>query len=192
MGDTFSLVYGQGKENWHTVEDLSALCGFNVNYLRNNIKSMLVGLNFDVETKREGKSHQIYYSEEDSTRVQKTATDLEILEDYKRANADFMALLSRKYEEEKQKREFAENTINRLSDSRGCYSMNQTAKALKLHERLRAERILNSDNSPNQEQINSGHFKVVIKFINDKVGSKAVTLTTNKGLSTLRKSLTPK
>ena len=135
-----------------------------------------------------------HLTDEDSSRVQKTTTDLEILENYKRANADFMALLSRKYEEEKQKREFAENTINRLSDSRGCYSMNQTAKALKLpygniklYERLRAERILNSDNSPNQEQINSGRFKVVIKFINDKAGSKAVTLTTNKGLVYLAK-----
>lgn len=79
--------------------------------------------------------------------------------------------------------------IDRIENGKGCYSINQTAKALKLpygniklFEVLRNEGILNSDNSPRQEQINAGHFKVVVKFINDTVGHKPVTLTTGKGL----------
>ena len=97
------------------------------------------------------------------------------------------------YEEElailKAKNIEIENTLNRIADGKGCYSMNQTAKALKLpfgniklYERLRCEGILNADNSPRQEQINAGHFKVVVKHINDKIGNKPVTLTTSKGL----------
>lgn len=85
---------------------------------------------------------------------------------------------------------------DRISDGTGCFSMNQTAKALKLpygniklYEKLRSMEILNADNSPKQEQINSGHFKVVVKFINDKVGSKPVTLTTAKGLTYLARKL---
>ena len=84
--------------------------------------------------------------------------------------------------------------IDRIADGTGCFSMNQTAKALKLpygniklYERLRSEGILNSDNSPKQEQVNAGHFKVVVKFVNEKVGNKPVTLTTGRGLVYLAK-----
>lgn len=42
--------------------------------------------------------------------VKNTTTDLEILENYKKANADFVALLERKYEEEKAARVKAEQT----------------------------------------------------------------------------------
>lgn len=85
---------------------------------------------------------------------------------------------------------------DRISDGTGCFSMNQTAKALKLpygriklFERLRAEGILNSDNSPKQEQIDADRFKVVVKFINEKVGNKTVTLVTGKGLTCLARKL---
>ena len=83
---------------------------------------------------------------------------------------------------------------DRIADGRGCYSMNQTAKALKLpygniklFERLRADGILNADNSPRQEQVDAGRFRVVVKFINERVGSRPVTLTTGKGLVYLAK-----
>lgn len=86
--------------------------------------------------------------------------------------------------------------IDRIENGKGCYSINQTAKALKLpfgniklFELLRNNGILNSDNSPRQEQINAGHFKVVVKFINETVGNKPVTLTTGKGLVYLAKRL---
>lgn len=88
-------------------------------------------------------------------------------------------------EEQKPKVEVYE----KIANGNGCFSMNQTAKALKLSygnitlfEKLRTMGILNHDNSPKQEQINNGNFKVVVKFVNDKVGSKSVTLTTGKGL----------
>ena len=122
------------------------------------------------------------------------STELEILENYRKANEEFVSFLNRKYEEEKQKRELAEKSLNRIADGTGCFSMNQTAKALKLpygniklYERLRSEGILNSDNSPKQEQVNAGHFKVVVKFVNEKVGNKPVTLTTGRGLVYLAK-----
>ena len=133
---------------------------------------------------------------EDSSQVRNTVTDLEILENYKRANTDFIALLERKYEEEKEKRELAEMTLNRIADGNGCFTMNQTAKALKLpygniklYENLRILGILNKDNTPKQEQLNAEHFRVVVKFVNEKVGNKAVTLTTSKGLIYLAKKL---
>lgn len=59
--DVKNLTESFGK--WYTIQELAELCGFDVDYLRNNIKSMLFGFNFNVETKKEGKSHQIFYSE---------------------------------------------------------------------------------------------------------------------------------
>ena len=132
----------------------------------------------------------------DTEKVKNTTTDLEILENYKKANADFVALLNRMYEEEKQKRELAEKTLNRISDGKGCFTMNQAAKALKLpygnitlYKNLKTLNILNVDNTPRQEQVNNGNFKVVVKFINDTVGNKSVTLVTSKGLVFLAKKL---
>lgn len=131
---------------------------------------------------------------EAASQVKNTTTNLEILENYKKANDDFVALLNRMYEEEKQKREIAEKSLNRIADGRGCFTINQTAKALKLpygnktlFKELHKRNLLNTDNSPKQEQINSGNFKVVVKFINDKIGNKPVTLVTSKGLVYLAK-----
>ncbi len=121
---------------------------------------------------------------------------------------EFFALLKKREEEQKildeyrdkriaelkQRAEVAENALNRIANSKGCYSMSQTAKALKLpygnitlFEKLRSMQILNLDNTPKQEQINNGNFKVVVKYINEKVGNKTVTLTTGKGLVYLAK-----
>lgn len=58
---TINTTVNQGI--WYSIENLAELCGFDVNYLRNNIKSILYGFNFDIETKKVGKSHQILYSE---------------------------------------------------------------------------------------------------------------------------------
>lgn len=108
--------------------------------------------------------------------------------------ANAMMILKRRNDELKKRAEIAESALKRIADGKGCYSMNQTAKALKLpfgniklFERLRNEGILNADNTPRQEQINAGHFKVVVKFINEEVGNKSVTLTTGKGLVYLAK-----
>ena len=105
-----------------------------------------------------------------------------------------MAYQDQKIRELQRRAEVAEKSLNRISDGTGCFSMNQTAKALKLpygniklYERLRGEGILNADNSPKQEQVNAGHFKVVVKFVNEKIGNKPVTLTTGRGLVYLAK-----
>ena len=101
-----------------------------------------------------------------------------------------------KANEYKQRAEIAEKSLNRIADGKGCFSMNQAAKALKLpygnitlYKKLRAESILNSDNMPKQEQVNSGNFKVIVKFVNDKVGNRPVTLVTSKGLVHLARKL---
>ena len=105
-----------------------------------------------------------------------------------------IAYHARKAAEYKSRMDIAEATVKRIADGTGCFSMNQTAKALKLpygniklYERLRGEGILNADNSPKQEQVNAGHFKVVVKFVNEKIGNKPVTLTTGSGLVYLAK-----
>lgn len=88
----------------------------------------------------------------------------------------------------------SESVVNRIASGKGCFSMSQTAKALKLpygrtklFEKLRGLGLLDGNNTPMQEQVNSGHFKVVVKYVNEQVGNKAVTLTTGKGLVYLAK-----
>jgi len=105
-----------------------------------------------------------------------------------------LQVANRTLEQAMKRAAIAESVVNRIADGSGCFFMNQTAKALKLpygniklYERLRNEGILNADNTPKQEQINAGHFKVVVKFVNDKVGNKPVTLTTGKGIVYLAK-----
>ena len=129
-----------------------------------------------------------------SNRVIGTSTDLtpalrirNAMLEMQAAYEDELAILRAKNAEK-------QAVIDRIADGTGCFSMNQTAKALKLpygniklYERLRSEGILNSDNSPKQEQVNAGHFKVVVKFVNEKVGNKPVTLTTGRGLVYLAK-----
>ena len=108
--------------------------------------------------------------------------------------ANAMMILQRRANEFKRRAEIAENALLRIANGNGCFSMNQAAKALKLpygniklFEKLRNDNLLNSDNSPRQEQVNAGHFKTVVKFVNEKVGNKSVTLVTGKGLVYLAK-----
>ena len=105
-----------------------------------------------------------------------------------------VAILQRKAKELEARAAVAERVVHQITDGTGCYSMNQAAKALKLpygniklFERLRAEGILNLDNTPKQEQVNNGNFKVVVKYVNEKIGNKVVTLVTGKGLVYLAK-----
>lgn len=105
-----------------------------------------------------------------------------------------VAILQRKARELEERAAMAEGVVHRIADGTGCYTMNQAAKALKLpygniklFERLRNEGLLNLDNTPRQEQVNQGNFKVIVKYVNDKVGNKVVTLVTGKGLVYLAK-----
>lgn len=88
-----------------------------------------------------------------------------------------------------------EKPLHLLTDGAGCYTMTQAAKALKLGyggrlliKNLRTRQVLNFDNTARQCYINSGYFKVVIKFINETVGNVPVTLVTGKGLLWLAKA----
>jgi phage antirepressor YoqD-like protein len=102
-------------------------------------------------------------------------------------------------ENEQQKQQLAEQkpkviAFDRIADGKGCFTVNQAAKALKLpygnrtlFKKLQELGILNQDNTPRQEQTNNGNFKVVVKFINDTIGNKNVTLVTSKGLTYLAK-----
>ncbi len=111
-----------------------------------------------------------------------------------------MEMMQEAYEEElaiiKARALEADRVVSQIADGSGCYTMNQAAKALKLpygnikfYERLRADGVLNGDNAPRQEQVNNGNFKVVVKHINEKVGSKPVTLVTGKGLVYLERRI---
>lgn len=86
--------------------------------------------------------------------------------------------------------------INRIADGKGCFTINQTAKALKLpygnkklFEKLKALGFLNMDNSPRQQYVNDGTFITVVKYINEHVGNKTVTLVTSSGLIKLAERL---
>lgn len=111
-----------------------------------------------------------------------------------------MEMMQEAYEEElaiiKARALEAERVVAQIADGSGCYTMSQTAKALKLpygnirlFERLRSLGILNHDNTPKQEQVNNGNFRVVVKHVNEKVGNKPVTLVTGKGLVYLSRRL---
>ena len=134
------------------------------------------------------------------SKVESSVTRLEMMQNIQR---DMQWLISfneeLRKENEQQKQQLAEqkpkvDVYNRIADGRGCFTVNQAAKALKLpygnktlFKKLKELGILNQDNSPNQTQTNSGNFKVVVKFINDDVGNKNVTLITSKGLVYLAK-----
>lgn len=93
-----------------------------------------------------------------------------------------------------QRAEIAESALARIENGKGCYSLAQTAKALKLpygrntlNDKLKQMGLLLASGEPYQDQINAGHFKVIVKHVNDYVGNKPVTLTTGKGLVYLAK-----
>ena len=85
--------------------------------------------------------------------------------------------------------------IDRIEKAGGCFSIAQTAKALKLpygrntlFGRLKDMKLLSAYNEPYQEQINAGRFKVVSKVCNDNK-NHIVPLVTGKGLVYLAKRL---
>lgn len=111
-----------------------------------------------------------------------------------------MEMMQEAYEEElaiiKARALEAEKVVKQITDGKGCYTIKQTAKALKLpygqiklFQELRARGILNNDNTPRQRHVDNGHFIVVVKHINEEIGNKPVTLTTGKGLVYLSKLL---
>lgn len=131
-----------------------------------------------------------------SNRLIGTSTDLTPALRIKQA----MEMMQSAYEEElaiiKARALEAERVVAQIADGKGCYTMNQAAKALKLpygniklFELLRSMNILNHDNTPKQEQVNNGNFKVIVKYVNEKVGSKPVTLVTGKGVVYLSKRM---
>ena len=198
---TKSLAQNVVAEELVTTNDLAQMLGVDVKTIQRVVNSL------DMNVERRGSSHTMVF-----TKAQATAIKIELQNHSKIARNGFdtltvsndlegellvkraMAYQDRKIRELQRRAELAEKSLNRISDGTGCFSMNQTAKALKLpygniklYERLRSEGILNSDNSPKQEQVNAGHFKVVVKFVNEKIGNKPVTLTTGRGLVYLAK-----
>lgn len=129
-----------------------------------------------------------------SSTVKNTTTELEVLSNALSAFNALQDLYNQKEAEYKNIIAEKQAILDRITNGKGCYSISQTAKALKLpygnitlFEKLRNMQILNLDNTPKQEQINNGNFKIIVKYINEKVGNKTVTLTTGKGLVYLAK-----
>lgn len=106
---------------------------------------------------------------EDSSQVKSTVTDLEILENYKKANADFVALLERKYEEERAARVKAEQTNAVLMHVNKTYTATEIAKELgmksaaELNQRLAEKRIQFKQNDtwlPFSGYADCGYFEI--------------------------------
>lgn len=131
---------------------------------------------------------------EAGSQVKNTTTELEVIGNAIQAFNALQDLYNQKEIEYKKVIAEQKKVIDTIEGGKGCYSMNQTAKALKLpygnitlYKVLRELNILNEDNTPKQNQIKNGNFKVVVKHINDKIGNKIVTLTTSKGIVYLAK-----
>ena len=202
---TKSLVQNVVEEELVTTKELAQMLGVSIETIRTTAKEILDPSKSIWKVINGGKSQAF-------TKAQATAIKIELQNHSKIAKNGFdtltvsndlegellvkraMAYQDQKIRELQRRAEVAEKSLNRIADGTGCFSMNQTAKALKLpygniklYERLRSEGILNADNSPKQEQVNAGHFKVVVKFVNEKIGNKSVTLTTGRGLVYLAK-----
>ena len=200
-----SLVQNVVEEELVTTRELAQMLGVDVKTIQRTSARLFDSSTLMSKVINGGKSQAF-------TKAQATAIKIELQNHSKIAKNGFdtltvsndlegellvkraMAYQDQKIRELQRRTEVAEKSLNRIADGTGCFSMNQTAKALKLpygniklYERLRSEGILNSDNSPKQEQVNAGHFTVVVKFVNEKVGNKPVTLTTGKGLVYLAK-----
>ncbi len=115
---------------------------------------------------KELKGHHNLFSTE---KVKSAVTDLEILENYKKANADFVALLERKYEEERAARVKAEQTNAVLMHVNKTYTATEIAKELgmksaaELNQRLAEKRIQFKQNDtwlPFSEYADCGYFEI--------------------------------
>ena len=133
----------------------------------------------------------------DDSAVMQIGNDLEFFALLKKRDEEqkkLDAYRDRRIAELKERAEVAESALARIENGKGCYSLAQTAKALKLpygrntlNDKLKQMGLLLASGEPYQDQINAGHFKVIVKHVNDYVGNKPVTLTTGKGLVYLAK-----
>lgn len=189
----------ENKEKLMTTKELSKVLGVTPMTILRTIKN----LNIDVKVEN-GKP--TYLNEIQTTAIKKELenhskvnaqtpkTELEVIGNAIQAFNALQDLYNQKEIEYKKVIEEQKKVIDTIEGGKGCYSINQTAKALKLpygnitlYKVLRELNILNEDNTPKQNQIKNGNFKVVIKHINDKIGNKTVTLTTSKGIVYLAK-----
>lgn len=101
--------------------------------------------------------------------VKNTTTDLEVLENYKKANDAFVALLERKYEEEKAARVKAEQTNAILMHVNKTYTATEIAKELgmksaaELNQRLAEKKVQFKQNDtwlPFSEYADCGYFEI--------------------------------
>lgn len=108
-----------------------------------------------------------------------------------------MELMQEGYEEEiailKAKNAEKQAVIDRIEKAGGCFSIAQTAKALKLpygrntlFNRLKAMKFLSKSNEPYQAFVSPGYFKVISKVCSDNQ-NHIVPLVTGKGLVYLAK-----
>lgn len=126
-----------------------------------------------------------------TTKVVASVTDLEMLEkmqDVLNWSVIKIAELVQKNKELEPKAEFHDQ----IASAPDCYSVSDAVRILDLKEgrnrffvRLRSDKVLMSDNMPYQDQIDSGHFRVVVSIKNGK--SIQTPLVTGSGLSYLQR-----
>lgn len=152
-------------------------------------------------------SHQ---SDEVSSSVKNTTTDLEILNNAMVALADLKRLYDRKEAEykatiETQQMKIAEDApkvdfYDRVTESSDCIDIGQCAKVLNVHgigrnklfEILRQKKILNEHNQPYQKYVDCGYFRIIETSFNLPDGTQKINLKTvvfQKGVDFIRKMI---
>ncbi|MCQ2052941.1 MAG: phage antirepressor KilAC domain-containing protein [archaeon] len=146
----------------------------------------------------------------DNLKVTIAKTELEIIQNYKKATEEYIEylnvknseliaeknVLSMKIEEDAPKVEF----FNQVTDSSDCVDMGTVAKVLnfknigrtKLFEILRNNGILMSDNRPYQKYIDAGYFRVIESKFTTPSGETHINFKTvvyQSGIDFIRKAI---
>ena len=187
------------EEKVMTTRELAEALGVSVETVRTVAKKIIDPSKYFWKVINGGKS-QVF------TEAQATAIKIE-LQNHSKVNAlspktqlekqlliqQAMQLQQEMITELQQRAEVAENALARIENGTGCFSIAQTAKALKLpygrntlFDKLKQMHLLTDYNEPYQDQINAKHFKVVSKVCADGK-NHIVPLVTGKGLVYLAK-----
>lgn len=196
----------ENKEKLITTKELAQMLSVSVDTVQNSVKKLAENNRQVFCSIKRNKQGGYLFTETQATAIklelqnhskvnaQTPKTELEVIGNAIQAFNALQDLYNQKEIEYKKVIAEQKKVIDTIEGGKGCYSMNQTAKALKLpygnitlYKVLRELNILNEDNTPKQNQIKNGNFKVVVKHINDKIGNKIVTLTTSKGIVYLAK-----
>jgi phage antirepressor YoqD-like protein len=177
-----------------TVKEISDLLNVTPEAIRKHVRELYPDISENGKT--------LFLTEEQVTRIKQkmlpstqvvgAVTDLEMQE----KAISVMQWMQAKIQEQKLALEQAQPKIefhDSVTSGDDCFGWKETVKILKLTLGrnkflilLRAEKILMADNTPYQQYIDDGYFRVTIKHVGHG-GVEMVTLVTGKGLAWLQK-----